>query len=165
MLLSPESHKRIERFLRDYLRDKNLILPRIFIYSGWWAGWLTSAFSILAITFGSRVIIAPKIIRRDDGVRLTVPAGLIAHEAMHVIQYERSGFVSFLFSYLREYFHALRKERGWNKAARHAAYLSIEQEREAYAAESAYEVWRLQEKSREVKLSSLLSIEGDEERQ
>jgi hypothetical protein len=162
VFLSPESHKCIESFLRDYLHEENLKLPRLSIYNG---RWLTSAFHISAITFGRCVFVAPKMIARDGRGRLTVPAKLIAHEAMHVAQYARAGFVRFLCSYLRGYFHALRKERGWSNAARHAAYLAIKQEQEAYAAESAFDVWRLQEKMREVKTSSLRDDEGDRERE
>jgi hypothetical protein len=155
MFLSPESHHCIESFLRDYLHEENLKLPRLSIYSGRWTRWLTSAFHISAITFGRCIFVAPKMVARDGSGRLTVPAKLIAHEAMHVVQYARAGFINFLCSYLSGYFHALRKERGWSKAARHAAYLAIKQEQEAYAAESAFDVWRLQEKAREVKPASL----------
>jgi hypothetical protein len=165
VFLSPESHHRIESFLRDYLHEENLKLPRLSIYNGRWTRWLTSAFHISAITFGRCIFVAPKMVARDGRGRLTVPANLIAHEAMHVVQYEQSGFVRFLCSYLRGYFQALRKERGWSKAARHAAYFAIKQEQEAYAAESAFDVWRLQEKMREVKTSSLRDDEGDRERE
>jgi hypothetical protein len=165
MFLSPETHHRIESFLRDYLHEENLKLPRISIYNGRWTRWLTSAFHISAITFGRWVFVAPKMVTRDGRGRLTVPAKLIAHEAMHVIQYARAGFVRFLCSYLREYLRALRKGRGWSKAARHAAYLAIKQEQEAYAAESAFDVWRLQEKMREVKTSSPRDDEEDRERE
>jgi hypothetical protein len=155
MLLASESHKRIEKFLRGHLRNNTLRLPPIFIYSGRWAGWLTSAFNVVAITFGRRVFVAPKKIERDDDGRLTVSAELIAHEATHVVQYERAGFTGFLFSYLWEYGRALREQQGWSKSARHAAYLAIKQEREAYDAESAYAVWSRLEKMRDEEVTPL----------
>ena len=142
MLLAPESHERIEAFLRDHLQDEKLKLPPVFIYSGRVARWLTGSLQILAITFGRRIIVASKVIVRDEQGRLTVPAELIAHEATHVIQYQEAGFIGFLFSYLKEYWLALKEHRqGWSKAARNAAYFAIRHEREAYGAESAYASW------------------------
>lgn len=146
MLLASESHQRIEAFLRHHLRSETLRLPPVIIYNGRWARYLTSAFQILAITFGRRIFVAAKTVRRDDEGRLVVSARLIAHEAMHVVQYQQAGFIGFLFLYVREYWRALRGQRqGWNKAARLAAYFTIKQECEAYEAENAYAGWCAQE--------------------
>lgn len=143
MLLAAESHKRIESFLREHLRDPELKLPPIHIYSGRFSRRLTSAFHILAITFGRRIFVAPKILTRNSENRLLIPAELIAHEATHVVQYTQYGFVGFLISYLSEYLRALKKlQQGWSKAARHAAYLEIKQELEARQAEMAYTTWQ-----------------------
>ena len=142
MVLAPESHERIEAFLRAHLRNDKLKLPPVYIYSGRVARWVTGRLQILAITFGRRIIVASKVVVRDEKGRLTVPAGLIAHEATHVIQYQEAGIVRFLFSYLREYWRALKEHRqGWSKAARNAAYFAIKHEREAYEAESAFDTW------------------------
>jgi hypothetical protein len=143
MLLAAESHKQIEAFLRDHFGSSALKLPPVYIYAGRFSRWLTGSFHILAITFGRRIFIAPKIMARDARNRLTVPADLIAHEATHVLQYERAGFIGFLVSYLNEYWRALRSQRqGWGDAARHSAYLAIKQEAEARQAEMAYATWR-----------------------
>lgn len=143
MRLAPESHKQIERFLREYFHDEGLELPPVFIYSGKYSRWITDELRILAITFGRRIFVAPKVLKRDEQNRLTVPAGLIAHESTHVIQYAQSGLMGFFISYLRDYFRILRKQKqGLGRAARNAAYLAIEHEREAYAAETAYESWQ-----------------------
>lgn len=141
MRLAPESHKRIEEFLRDHLGDAALELPPVFVYGGRFTRWFTDAFQVLAITFGRRVFVAPKVIVRDERGRLAAPAALIAHEATHVLQYARSGFLRFLISYVWEYWRALREQPGWGKAARQAAYFAIRQEREAYAAEAAFRGW------------------------
>lgn len=101
----------------------------------------TRTFGILAITFGSRVFVSARVLRRDERGRLAVPAALVVHEAMHVLQYNEAGFFGFLFSYLREYWRELRAQPGWGRAARQAAYLAIKHEREAYEAEGAYTVW------------------------
>jgi hypothetical protein len=143
MKLASESHQRIEKFLRDHFHDEKLRLPVIHVYSGRFSDWFTSAFGILAITFGRRIFIAPKVIKRDERKRLTVPAALIAHEATHVVQYGAAGFAGFLVSYLREYRRGLLdQKKGWGKAARQAAYFGIKQEREAYEAEAAYATWK-----------------------
>jgi Domain of unknown function (DUF4157) len=161
MLLAPESHKQIEAFLREHLRRDELRLPPVRVYSGRFARWLTGHLQILAITFGRRVIVASKAVVRDEQGRLTVPAGLLAHEATHVIQYQEAGFVRFLFSYLREYWRALHEHRqGWGKAARNAAYFAIKHEREAYEAEHAYAVWAALAQMNKEKAAAASSLPG-----
>jgi Domain of unknown function (DUF4157) len=163
MLLASESHRRIEAFLRAHLRSETLRLPPVFIYCGRWSRYLTSAFSILAITFGQRIFIAANAVSRDDSGRLVVSARLIAHEAVHVVQYQQAGFIGFLFSYAREYWRALQGQRqGLGKAARLAAYFAIKQECEAYEAENAYAGWLAQEMMNEEKnAASLMHHEKD----
>ena len=142
MKLASESHKRIESFLRDHFHDEKLKLPPVHVYSGRFARWLTDRFQILAITFSRRIFVAPKVITRDGENRLTVPAALIAHEATHVVQYSKAGFIRFLLFYIAEYLRALREQKqGWGRAARSAAYFKIRQEREAYEAQAAYSIW------------------------
>jgi hypothetical protein len=100
------------------------------------------ALKISAITFGRRVIVSPALVRRDDRRRLIIPGWLLAHEAIHVLQYERNGFLRFLIAYLRAYLRALREQKGIGAAARMNAYLAIEEEQSAREAERAYRVWR-----------------------
>jgi hypothetical protein len=143
MRLAPESHKRIENFLRDHFHDEKLKLPVIHLYCGRFSRWLTEAFGILAITFGRRIFVAPKVVKLDEGKRRTIPAALVAHEATHVVQYSAAGFAGFLVLYLSEYWRGLREQKqGLSKAARKAAYFGIKQEREAYEAEAAYASWK-----------------------
>ncbi|PYS52115.1 MAG: hypothetical protein DMF68_02445 [Acidobacteria bacterium] len=142
MKLTSESHKRIESFLRDYFHDAKLKLPPIHVYSGGFARLLTGRLQFLAVTFGRRIFVAPKVMARGEENRLTVPAALIAHEATHVVQYDKAGFVNFLLSYITEYLRFLREQKqGWGRAARTAAYFKISKEREAYEAEAAYPIW------------------------
>jgi hypothetical protein len=141
MLLAPESHRRLEKFFRHHLRDGSLRLPRVEFYVGRFAGLLTNTFGIGAITFGSRVFVAPRLMRCAND-RLTLSAELAVHEAAHVLQYERVGFVKFLFLYLRDYARALRKEAGSASERHRAAYLAISFEVEARAAEESYVAWR-----------------------
>lgn len=145
MLLAPESHRRIEGFLREYLRDEGLELPRVHIHAGPFARWATGRLHVLAITVGRRILVAPKAVVKDEAGRPNVSGSLIVHEATHVVQYGRAGFLGFLFSYMAEFWRALREQPGWGKAARQAAYLAIRQEREAYEAEAAYRAWLVAE--------------------
>lgn len=138
MFLAEESRQRLEAFLRGYTGDAALRLPQIFLYRGRLARWLTRTFRIGAITFGRRIFVASNFIERDERGRLTITGWLVAHEAVHVLQYERAGYVGFFWSYLRGYFRALRSQKKWNRAAHAAAYLAIKEEREAHAAEKAY---------------------------
>jgi hypothetical protein len=149
MRLAPEAHRQIEAFLRERRRSEALRLPPVQVYVGRWSRLLTRTFGITAITFGRRVFVSSRVVRRDGRGRVTVPARLLAHEAMHVVQYTEAGFVCFLFSYLKEYWRELRAQPGWGRAARQAAYLAIKHEREAYEAEGAYATWAALSKMRE----------------
>lgn len=147
MKLASGSHRRIEGFLQDHFHDEKLKLPPVHVYSGRFARFVTGRFQILAITFGRRIFVAPKIIKRNEENRLTVPAELIAHEATHVVQYSKAGFIGFLLSYIAEYLRALREQKqGWSRAARMAAYFKIKQECEAYEAQAAYPIWEAMKK-------------------
>ena len=141
MLLAAESHKRLERFLREHFDDPALRLPPLFFYHGRVAGWFVRVFRQGAITFGRRIFVLPRLIKRDERGRLTVPGWLAAHEATHVLQYERSGFVVFLVIYLSGYWRALRAQKRLSGAAHWAAYRAIREEIEANEAEEAYLKW------------------------
>ena len=141
MLLAGESHRRMEEFFRHHLGDERLRLPRVRFYAGRFAGWLTGTFGIGAITFGSRVYVAPALVWRDADDRLVMPSELAVHEAAHVLQYGRNGFVRFLFLYLRDYAWALGREAGGARERHRAAYLAIKFEVEARAAAESYAAW------------------------
>jgi hypothetical protein len=141
MLLAVESHEHLEGFLREHFNDPALRLPPLFFYRSRLLGWIVGVFNLGAITFGRRIFVLPEYVRRDAQGRLTISGGLAAHEATHVLQYERSGFAGFLIRYLRGYWRALRAQKRWHSAARQTAYLAISEESEARAAEKAYAAW------------------------
>ncbi len=141
MKLSAAAHAHIEEFYSEYLLDKNFKLPPIIIYCGSVAAGLTSIGRVGAITFGRRMFVRRSRVMFDTENRPLMPRRLLAHETMHVIQYERAGFVKFLMSYLGEFWQALKREGQWSAEARMRAYLDIKQEREARVAEEAYEIW------------------------
>ena len=139
MRLSDESHSHVEQFFREHLGDPGLALPRIRLHAGVCARLLMLASAGMgAVTLGRHVFVRPGLLRRDSEGRVTLPGRLVVHEAAHVLQYAESGPVRFLRGYLRGYWRALREGGRWDAAGRMAAYLSIEEEREARRAEDAY---------------------------
>ncbi|HEX7314640.1 MAG TPA: DUF4157 domain-containing protein [Pyrinomonadaceae bacterium] len=138
MRLSDESHSHVEQFFRVHRGDAGLVLPRMRIHGGRVARVLMLSAGMGAMTLGRHVFVRPGLLRRDARGRVTLPGWLVVHEAAHVIQYAESGFVRFLFKYLRGYWRALREGGRWDAAGRLAAYMAIEEEREAREAEDDY---------------------------
>ena len=138
MRLSDETHRRVEEFFRAHENDPGLKLPEIHVHAGALANLLTTLNGISGITFGRHVFVRPGLVGRDAAGRATLSGRLLVHEAAHVLQYERSGFLRFLRGYLRGYWRALRAGGRWDGAARHAAYLAIAEELEAREAERAF---------------------------
>lgn len=142
MILSASSRAELEEFFRELLGEEDFRLPPVKIYAGRAVGWLTERARIDAITLGRRVLVAPRQVRRDGGGARAVAGRLLAHEVAHLLQAERAGLVPFLFAYLREYWSGMRRAPRWDAAAHWRAYSEISFEREARAAERAYEAWR-----------------------
>ena len=138
MLLAAESHERLERFFREHFSDPLLKLPPLYFYRSRILLWLGRPFHLGAITFGRRIFVLPEYIRRDMEGRLTIDGSIAAHEATHVLQYERAGWMGFLILYLRGYWRALRAQGRLSGAAHMTAYLAIREETEAREAEEAY---------------------------
>ncbi|MCA1558641.1 MAG: DUF4157 domain-containing protein [Acidobacteria bacterium] len=140
MILARESHERLEKFFREYFNDPQLLLPPIFIHRGRLARFITKRLRIGAITFGRHILLSPNRVV-DAGGNLSTQGWLVAHEATHVLQYEREGYVGFFFKYLKDYWRALRASGKWSREARMKAYLAIEAERIAHEVERAYHTW------------------------
>jgi hypothetical protein len=138
MLLSDESHREVEEFFRVYMSRPELALPPFHVYAGPFARLLTEPAKVGAITLGRRVFVRPSLVKRDLTGRASVPAWLLVHEATHVLQYAERGVLRFLFGYLRGYFCGLMEGKGFDAAARTAAYMAIPEERAAREAERAY---------------------------
>lgn len=140
MKLARESHRRLEEFFREHLDDARLKLPPIYIHSGHIASAVTKQLKVGAITFGRHIFLSPSRVTKGDELT-TAPGWLIAHEATHVLQYEREGFLRFFFKYLTGYWRALRASGKWDYEARMKAYLTIAEEQSAHAVERAYQDW------------------------
>ncbi|HKS26612.1 MAG TPA: DUF4157 domain-containing protein [Pyrinomonadaceae bacterium] len=139
MKLAAPSHEHLENFLREFYQDSTLRLPIIRFHGGALARLVTRALRIGAITFGRHVLISPELIKTDSSGRRSAPGWLVAHEAVHVLQYEREGYARFLMHYLMGYWRALRESGKWGREARMNAYLSIAEERAAQEVERAYQ--------------------------
>ncbi len=138
MRLSDKSHREVEEFFRKHQGMPGLVLPPVYVYAGLLARLLTEPARVGAITFGRRVFVRPTLIKNDSSGRASVPAWLLVHEAAHVLQYEERGYLRFFVGYLRSYVRGLREGKGFDAAARNAAYLAIPEECAARAAEHAY---------------------------
>ena len=117
-------------------------LPPVFVHAGFWAECVTRVLRIAAITIGRHVLVSPKVVGRDERGRLTLPGGLLAHEAAHVRQFQQAGFLPFVFHYAREYLAFLKRGGKFDAKARMEAYEQITREREAREVEAAYLKWR-----------------------
>jgi hypothetical protein len=141
MKLARETHRQLERFFREYFDDKKLKLPKIEIYTGRTAGFITKVLAIHGITIGRRIFIKPTLAKYNEKRRLTISKNLLSHEVAHVVQYQRLGFFGFLYKYLRDYFRLLRRKKKWNALARMDAYWEIPHEIEARHAAQDFEKW------------------------
>jgi hypothetical protein len=135
MQLAPGSAALVESFLRRHLDDPGLVLPRVHFHAPRLAVLLHRA-DVLALTVGRHVVLSPVVVGRDEQGAVRLPARLVVHECLHVMQY-RVGLARFLYRYLRHYLRGLRAH-GLMRPARNRAYRDIPFESEARAAERAW---------------------------
>lgn len=143
MKIAAESHKKIEEFFRLYFDNDKLKLPEFKIYCGFWARGICRTFKINGITLGRRIFIDPAFVTVNlaEG-KVYAPFELIVHEATHVLQYAREGFIVFLIGYLKEWLAFLREQGKRDLQSRWQAYYAIKHEAEARAAATAYAEWK-----------------------
>ncbi len=103
MNLSENSHKIFAEFFHKYELCETFEFPEIQVYSRKGSQILTSILNVEGITFGRHIFVQPKYVRRDDKSRLQIRRKLIAHELVHVLQYQMVGFAKFLFNYVRDF--------------------------------------------------------------
>ncbi len=144
MRLAPRAQAQIEEFLRAHLQDREISLPPLRVHAGPFARWATRLLRAGGFTLGRHIFIAPKLVQRDERGRLVAPGWLIAHEAMHVLQFQRMGACRLAFSYVRTYWRELWRSRSLGREARARAYFAVPEERAAYAATEAFFRWRAQ---------------------
>lgn len=115
----------------------------MFIHAGFLSHHLTRVLRSAAFTIGRHIFVSQAYLKRDERGRLTMRGGVLAHEAAHVRQFQREGFLPFLYNYLREYATFLFRYGKLNATARRVAYEQITREQEAREVEAAYLEWRL----------------------
>jgi hypothetical protein len=140
MRLARESHERLEKFFREYFKDPQLRLPPVYLHRGRVARLVTKKLSVGAVTIGRHILLSPGRVTERDG-SLTAEGWLVAHEATHILQYERDGYIRFFFRYFYGYWRALLGGGKLTGEARMSAYLAIEAERIAHEVERAYQAW------------------------
>ena len=141
MRLSQKTQQQLETFFRLYFDDENLKLPQVEIYARRGARLVTKIIGVDGITVGRHIFIDSKLAQYDDKKRLCISQNLLSHEVAHVIQYQQSGFFSFLFKYLKDYFVILRRKERWDTHARLESYWEIPHEIEARDAAREFEKW------------------------
>jgi len=141
MKLSAKSHRKIEEFFREYLRDENFRLPEIRFYGGRLTRFLTTRLRIEGLTVGRRIYILPENFRFSESGNLRLDEELVVHEIAHVLQYRREGFFRFLWLYQKSYYANLRKKKNRDMFAKAEAYLEIPFEIEARQTASSFAVW------------------------
>ena len=142
MKLSERSHRKIEDFFRQELKNENFILPEILFYGGKFTHLLTRMMKIEGITIGKRIFIFPENFWRSESDKLRLDESLTVHEIAHVLQYKREGFFKFLLIYFRDYWRNLRKMKKYDSFSRSMAYFEIPFEREAREMEQKFRQWK-----------------------
>lgn len=141
MKLAPESLRKFETFFRELYDNEQFNLPPINFHAGGFSSVLTALLKIHGITIGSHIFIKPIFLTAAGDKRRKIHTELAAHEIAHVLQYEREGFMKFLYKYFGDYRRNLRRSATRNIEARHQAYLSIPFEIEAREIASKFVEW------------------------
>lgn len=141
MKLSRELHQQIENYFRFYFKDETLKLPEveIFVRRGAWL--FSRLFIVNGITFGRHIFIRPELVKRNSKNRLIISKNLLVHELTHTMQYQKQGFLRFLFSYFKAYFINLKRKKKWDIYSRAESYLEIPHEIEARDSAEKFIQW------------------------
>lgn len=141
MRLSRQSHQRLESFFREFYSDESLRLPEIELYIRRGAGIAAKLTGVFGITFGRFIFIKPDLIHRPETDKSFISKKLMAHEATHVLQYARLGWLGFFYTYLKAYWIELKKKKKWDFNSRMEAYLEIPHEVEARICADKFVEW------------------------
>lgn len=141
MKLNPDLHSELENFFRYYYDDDSLKLPQIEIYARRGSKLVTKLLAVHGVTFGRHVFVRPRLTKRNKSDRLCVSKMLLAHEATHVLQYQREGFFRFLTAYFKDYYRGMRRKKKWNSTAHFQAYFELPHEVEARDAAARFIEW------------------------
>jgi hypothetical protein len=135
-----ESVREVETFLAGELAEP-VALPGVWLAVGPYGRTLARLSRASAVTLGNVIHLSPAAVEvlgaaGPDGLRpgqaLATLGALFVHECTHVWQYRRQTAARFLRSYLLSYYNNISLLSAFSRSARHAAYLSIPLEEEAY---------------------------------
>ena len=142
MRLSKQTHQELESFFREFYRDENLKLPEIEIFIRRGSKIIVKLTSVYAITFGRFIFVRTSLLTRNLKEELCMSKELLAHEATHVLQYQKLGLLGFFYTYLKGYWKALKQKEKWDLNARTEAYLEIPHEIEARLCGAEFIEWK-----------------------
>lgn len=141
MKLSRELHQQIEIYFRNYFADGDLKLPEVQIFVRRGAWFLSRFLAVDGVTLGRFIFIRPNLIKKNAKNRLIISKTLLVHELTHTMQYQKSGFLPFIYHYFKAFFVNLAHKKKWDFHSRLESYLEIPHEIEARDAAEKFLVW------------------------
>ncbi len=141
MRLSEDARRKFSAFFETHEITRGISIPDVQIYARRGAWLVTTAIMVDGITLGRHIFINPRFVKRDAGNILRAPKDLIAHELVHVIQYQRHGFMRFLKLYVNDFWESFKKLERWTVRGWFESYLEIEHEEEARKIAAEFMRW------------------------
>ncbi len=146
MRLSDPAYKLFSDFFSDCELCEGAPFPNVQVYARRGSWLVTNLLMVDGITIGRHVFINPKLVSRDRRNLLTISKTLMAHELVHVIQYQRLGFWKFLSVYVRDFWKIFKKKKKWNLRSWFESYLEVPHEVEAREIASDFSRWLTENK-------------------
>lgn len=131
MKISENSHKLFADFFQTCGFCQDDAFPKVEVYAKRGAWILTNILFVDGITLGKYIFVAPKFVWRDHKSKLKIRHKLIAHELVHVIQYQQFGFWRFIRKYIGDFWKIFKQKEKWNFKTWVESYLELPQEIEA----------------------------------
>jgi hypothetical protein len=141
MVLSDDTSERLEAFFRHYLEDPTLTLPVLTFHFNFWVDLFTRLCRIDAITLGTHIFVASRLITFEQFNRPKLPGALVAHEVVHTRQYLKEGTLRFLVTYVGAFLRGIWRMRNHRPGSLRQSYLSIPYEEEAIRTAASYALW------------------------
>jgi len=131
MRLSENSNKLFEEFFNQCNLCEGFEFPKVNVFARRGAWLLTNVLLVDGITIGKHIFVNPRYVWRGSTRKLRIEQKLMAHEFVHVLQYERLGFAKFLWVYVTDFWRIFRQKEKWNFKTWFESYLEIPHEIEA----------------------------------
>lgn len=141
MNLSKNSHKLFAEFFEECDLCDTLEFPKVQVYSRRGSKILTRILMVEGITFGRHIFVQPKNVWRDEKNKLRIHQKLMAHELVHVLQYQQQGFFGFLRKYVSDFWRLFKQKEKWNLKSWFESYRDLPHEIEARKVASEFINW------------------------